>query len=148
MWRPENPSGEHFMSSISAIAVSGMNAAARRLEVSASNVANIESTGTLPAANGTVPAGAPQAYAPLRLNQTESAAGGTQTTVSTITPSFIAISDPQAPFANQDGQVAAPNIDISQEMVNQMIASYSFAANAAVMKADDGMTKTLIDTMA
>ncbi|HWX64225.1 flagellar basal body rod protein FlgC [Bradyrhizobium sp.] len=136
------------MSSISAIAVSGMVAATRRLEVSASNVANLETTGALPAADGTVPAGAPRAYAPLRVNQTESAGGGTQTTVSTVTPSSIAISDPQAPFANQDGEVAAPNVDISQEMINQMIASYSFAANADVMKADDGMTKTLIDTMA
>jgi hypothetical protein len=32
-------------------------------------------------------------------------------------------------------------------MIEQMIASYSFAANAAVMKTDDGMAKTLIDTM-
>ena len=136
------------MTSISTIALSGMNAAARRLQVSASNVANIETTGALPSADGTVPAGTPQAYAPLRLVQTESAGGGTQTTVATVTPSTIAISDPQASFANEDGEVAAPNVDISQEMVDQMIASYSFAANAAVMKADDGMTKTLIDTMA
>jgi flagellar basal-body rod protein FlgC len=55
------------MSSISAIAVSGMNAATRRLEVSASNVANLLTTGALPATNGTVAAGAPQAYQPLRL---------------------------------------------------------------------------------
>ena len=137
------------MSSISTIARSGMNAAVRRLEVSASNVANFESTGALPAANGTVPAGAPQAYAPLRLSSTVSAGGlGVQTSVSTVTPRAIAISDPQAPFANQDGEVAAPNVDISQELVAQMVASYSFAANAAVMKADDGMTKTLIDTRA
>jgi flagellar basal-body rod protein FlgC len=136
------------MTSISTIAVSGMMAAARRLQVSASNVANIESDGALPAADGTVPAGAPKAYAPLRLLQTESAGGGTQTSISTITPSTVAISDPQAPFANQDGEVAAPNIDLSQEVISQMLASYSFAANAAVMKADDGMTKTLIDTMA
>ena len=136
------------MTSISTIALSGMNAAARRLQVSASNVANIETTGALPSADGTAPAGTPQAYAPLRLVQTESAGGGTQTTVATVTPSTIAISDPQASFANEDGEVAAPNVDISQEMVDQMIASYSFAANATVMKADDGMTKTLIDTMA
>jgi flagellar basal-body rod protein FlgC len=148
MWRLANRFDGHLMSSISTIAVSGMIAATRRLEVSASNVANIESTGALSLASGTVLAGAPQAYAPLRLIQTESAGGGTQTRVSTVTPSSIAISDPQAPFANQDGQVAAPNVDISQEMVEQMLASYSFAANAAVMKADDGMTKTLIDTMA
>ena len=103
-----------------------MNAATRRLEVSASNVANVFTTGALPATNGTVATGAPQAYQPLRLNETASANGGTQTSVTAAAPSYVAISDPQAPFANQDGLVAAPNVDISQETINQMIASYSF----------------------
>eukprot|EP01035_Chromulina_nebulosa_P051578 gene51578-70242_t len=53
------------MSSISTIALSGMNAATRRLEVSASNIANVASTGALPDASGAVAAGAPRAYAPL-----------------------------------------------------------------------------------
>jgi flagellar basal-body rod protein FlgC len=132
------------MSSISTIALSGMNAAARRLQVSASNVANVTSTGALPNADGTVPAGVPRAYAPLELVQTTSAGGGTQTTVTT-TPSTIAVPDPQASFANQNGLVAAPNVDLSQELVNQMISSYSFAANATVMKADDRMTKMLLN---
>ena len=136
------------MSSISTIALSGMNAATRRLEVSASNVANVASTGALPNADGTVPAGAPTAYAPLELVQTASADGGTQTTVRTVTPSTTAVSDPQAPFANQDGLVAAPNVDLAQELVSQLIASYSFAANAKVITADDRMTKTLLDVIA
>jgi flagellar basal-body rod protein FlgC len=133
------------MSDISTIALSGMNAAARRLEVSASNVANVMSDGALPGANGTVPAGAPTAYAPLEVVQTASAGGGTQTSVTTVTPSTTAVYDPQAPFANQDGLVAAPNVDLSQELVGQMVARYSFAANATVMRADDRMTKTLLD---
>ena len=136
------------MSSISTIALSGMNAAARRLEVSASNVANVMSTGALPNADGSLPAGAPQAYAPLELVQTASAGGGTQTTVTTAKPSTTAVYDPQASFANQDGRVAAPNVDLSQELVGQMIASYSFAANAKVMKADDNMTRSLLNIMA
>jgi flagellar basal-body rod protein FlgC len=133
------------MSSISTIALSGMSAATRRLEVSASNVANATSTGALPNADGTLPAGAPAAYAPLELVQTASASGGTQTTVMTVAPSTIAVADPQAPFANQDGLVAAPNIDITQEMVGQMMASYSFAANATAMTVNDRMTKALLD---
>ncbi len=136
------------MSSISTIAVSGMNAAARRLEVSASNVANVTSTGALPNADGAVPAGAPRAYAPLELVQTASAGGGTQTAVTTVTPSTTAISDPQAPFANANGLVAAPNVDLAQEMISQLIASYSFAANATVIKADDRMTGALLDITA
>ena len=141
------PPNERPVSSISAIAVSGMNAAARRLEVSASNVANVMTTGALPPTNGTV-AGAPQAYQALVLNETASANGGTQTSVTAAAPSYVAISDPQAPFANQDGLVAAPNVDISQEAINQMIASYSFTANAGILKALDHMTKTLLDTTA
>ncbi len=136
------------MSSISTIALSGMNAAARRLEVSASNIANAASMGALPNADGTIPAGAPTAYAPLEVVQTASAGGGTQTTVTTVTPSTTAVSDPQAPFANQNGLVAAPNVDLSRELVGQMIASYSFAANAKVMAADNRMTKTLLDIKA
>jgi flagellar basal-body rod protein FlgC len=136
------------MSSISTIALSGMNAAARRLQVSASNVANVTSTGALPNANGTVPAGSPTAYAPLALVQTASAGGGTQTTVTAATPSTIAAFDPQAPFADSNGLVAAPNVDLSQEMIGQIIASYSFDANATVMTADDRMTKTLLDITA
>ena len=135
------------MSNISTIALSGMNAAARRLDVSASNIANISSDGALPV-DGTVASGAPQAYAPLQVVQTESATGGTQTSVTSVTPSTVAISDPSAPFANQDELVAAPNVDLGQEMISQLIAKYSYAANARVMAADDRMTKTLIDTLA
>jgi flagellar basal-body rod protein FlgC len=136
------------MSSISATAVSGLNAASRSVEVTASNVANAFTIGALPAADGTVAAGAPQAYQPLRLNQTASANGGTQTSVTTTSPSYTAVSDPQAPFANQDGLVAAPNVDLPQQLINLVIAKYSFTANAAVLKASDQMTKTLLDTTA
>jgi flagellar basal-body rod protein FlgC len=134
-----------MMSNISTIALSGMNAATRRLDVSASNVANVMTTGALPDADGTVPAGAPQAYDPLEVVQTASAGGGVQTSVTAAKPSTIAVSDPQAPFANQNGLVAAPNVDLAQELVGQMLASYSFAANAHVMKADNRMTETLLD---
>ncbi len=136
------------MSSISTIALSGMNAAARRLDVSASNVANVLSTGALPSADGTVPPGAPQAYAPLELVQTASAGGGTQTAVTTVTPSTTAVYAPQAPFANQDGLVAAPNVDLAQELFDQLLASYTFTANATVMKADNRMTGALLNITA
>lgn len=135
------------MSSISTIALSGMNAATRRLDVSANNVANVGTTGALPV-DGTVPSGMPQAYTPLQVVQSESATGGTETSVTAVTPPTVATADPSAPFANQDGLVAAPNVDLAQEMISQLVAKYSFAANAKVMAADDRMTKTLIDTMA
>jgi len=136
------------MSSIATIAVSGMNAAVRRLEVSASNVANARSTGALPDADGTVPAGAPTAYVPLDLVQTDVAGGGTQTTITGASSGTSTSYDPTAPFANQDGLVAAPNVDLAQEMISQLVAKYSFAANARVLKASDEMSRTVIDMKA
>ncbi|UFZ03063.1 flagellar basal body protein [Bradyrhizobium ontarionense] len=133
------------MSSIATIAVSGMNAASRRLEVSASNVANARSTGALPDANGTLPANAPKAYSPLELVQSDVAGGGTQTTVTTASSATSASYDPTAPFANKDGLVAAPNVDLAQEMISQLVAKYSFAANARVLTASDEMSRTVID---
>ena len=136
------------MNSISTIALSGMNAASRRLQVSASNIANATSTGALPNADGTVPAADPRAYAPLALVQTTSAGGGTQTSVTAVTPSTIAVSDPQASFANQNGLVAAPNDDLTLELVSQVIAIDSYAANATVMKVDNRMSKMLLNITA
>lgn len=136
------------MNSISSIAVSGLNAATRRLEVSASNIANMQSDGALPGASGAVPAGAPRAYTPLQVNQTAVAGGGTQTTVTTSQSPTVAVSDSEAPYANQDGMVAAPNVDLAQELIGQMIASYSYTANIATLKASDRMTKTLLDATA
>jgi flagellar basal-body rod protein FlgC len=94
---------------------------------------------------GPGPAAAPPAYSPLALVQTESAGGGVQTSVSKVTPSTTAVYDPQASFANADGLVAAPNVDLAQEFVGQLLASCSFAANAAVLKADDRNNKALLD---
>ncbi|MGJ5175918.1 flagellar basal body rod protein FlgC [Bradyrhizobium oligotrophicum] len=133
------------MSSIATIAVSGMKAASTRLEVSASNVANARSTGALPDANGNVPTGAPMAYVPLELVQSDVAGGGTQATITKVSQGTSASYDPSAPFANEDGLVASPNIDLAQEMISQLLAKYSFAANAQVLKASDEMSRTVID---
>ncbi|WP_257167311.1 flagellar basal body rod protein FlgC [Bradyrhizobium sp. SRS-191] len=133
------------MSPIASNAVSGMNAASRRIEVSASNVANAMSTGALPNADGTLPAGAPKAYDPLALVQSDVAGGGTQTTITKAGNGTSASYQPTAPFANKDGLVAAPNVDLAQEMISQLVAKYSFAANARILKASDEMSRIVID---
>ncbi|MGJ4948795.1 flagellar basal body rod protein FlgC [Bradyrhizobium sp. HKCCYLS20291] len=133
------------MSPIATIAVSGMKAASQRLEVSASNVANAMSTGALPNADGTLPAGAPKAYDPLQLVQSDVAGGGTQATITKASQGTSASYQPSAPFANKDGLVAAPNVDLAEEMISQLVAKYSFAANAKVLKASDEMSRVVID---
>ncbi len=133
------------MSSVVSIATSGMAAASLRLDVTAANVANISTTGALPDASGA--AGSPSAYKPLRVDQADVAGGGTVATVKTVSPSYVTRSDPTAPYANSNGQVAAPNVDLSNEIVQQMVARYTFAMNAQVARTGSQMTKALIDTM-
>jgi flagellar basal-body rod protein FlgC len=145
--------------SILSIATSGLSAASLRVSVAASNIANISTTGPLPASGGSgTSAGAgssgiaptfPAAYVPLRVDQVSqssgSTPGGTIATVSTVSPSYTAQSDPSAPFANQDGLVAAPNIDLANEFVELATAKYSFIANAKVIQAYAETQDTLLD---
>jgi flagellar basal-body rod protein FlgC len=147
------------MSTLS-IATSGLSAASTRLNVAASNVANVLTTGPLPVTDG---AGAvsngtgtgsnlPAVYVPLQVNQVSQSSGskqgGTVATVSTVSPGFVAQSDPGAPFANQDGLVAAPQVDPAGEFVQMAAAKYAFAANAKVIQAASEMTKSLLDITA
>ena len=134
------------MSIASTIAVSGMNAAALRLQVSASNVANAESGGPLPGAANA--AGYPAAYNALTVDQTAMADGSTRATVAVATPGTVLAYDPTAPYADAQGMVAAPNVDFTAELVQQILARYSFAANAQVVRTDAQMSASLLNIMA
>jgi flagellar basal-body rod protein FlgC len=133
------------MSSILSIASSGMAAAMRRLEVSASNVANAMSDGPLPSADASVQAQFPPAYTPKRVEQVASPDGGTQAVVSDVTPATVASFDPGAPYADANGMVATPNVNFAGEAVQQLIARYTFAMNAAVERSYERMMKSLLD---
>jgi flagellar basal-body rod protein FlgC len=133
------------MSSVLSIATSGMLAASRRVEVSASNVANELTTGPLPTATGPAAASHPPAYVPQRLDQVAVAGGGTATTIQAVSPSSVPLYQPNLPYADSNGMVAAPNVDPANEVAQQLIANYSFAMNARVVRADEEMTKTLLD---
>jgi flagellar basal-body rod protein FlgC len=140
--------------SILSIATSGLSAASLRLNVAASNIANVLTTGPLPPAGGSggtagTNSSFPAAYVPLQVNQVDQSSGpvpgGTTANVSTVSPSFVVQSDPNAPFANQDGLVAAPNVDLADQFVQLLTAKYEFAANAKVIQAYSNTTKSLLD---
>jgi flagellar basal-body rod protein FlgC len=133
------------MTSALSIAASGMAAASFRLEVSAGNIANMLSTGPLPTATGPSATSHPPAYVPLRVNQVAVAGGGTAATAVPVSPSSVPAYDPTAPYADQNGMVAAPNVDPANEFVQQITARYSFALNAAVVRTDEKMFKSLLD---
>ena len=117
----------------------------RRLEVSASNIANAMSDGPLPSADASVRAQFPPAYTPQHVDQVASTDGGTQSVASDVSPATVASFDPTAPYADANGMVATPNVNFAAEAVQQIIARYTFAMNAAVERSNEQMMKSLLD---
>ena len=136
------------MSSVQSIALSGMLAASRRLEVSAQNVANVRSDGALPDAQGNYSADAPRPYTPQRVDQVELSTGGTRPVVTEVSPGYVATFDPSAPYANGDGMVASPDVDLADEMVQILMAQVTYAANARMVTSHNQMVKSLFDMTA
>ncbi len=138
------------MSGTLGIAVSGMMAQTRRVEASASNTANIRSKGALPDAAVNVPDGKPAPYQPLAVAQSEQrsgmAAAGTRAVFTPMTPAYLPEYEPDASYADEQGMVAAPNVDLARERVNQIAASRAYQANISVVRTQDEMMKSLLDS--
>jgi flagellar basal-body rod protein FlgC len=109
-------------------ALSGLNAATQRLDVAAANIANSQDTAPLAPKPGQ-----PKPYQPLDVVQSTAPGGGTQTSLRPVAPPSAAIFDPGSPFADQNGLVAAPNVDPARELVNASIAQFSYDANLKVI---------------
>lgn len=71
--------------------------------------------------------------------------GVTVASVRNTAPGYISLYDPTASFANDQGMVAAPNVDLQQEMVNIAQAKQEFTINAKVTQSIDNLVKKLFD---
>ena len=129
------------MSSVFDIAVSGLRAQSRRLEISADNVANVLSLGVHPD-----PAlASPEGFAPQRTAFTSQVSGGVAATAVSITPAAFLAYQPDHPDADPDGMVPLPNVSLEQEMVEQIQALRMFQANVKVIQTQDRMLGALLD---
>lgn len=135
------------MSSITGIAQSGLIAQSQRLAGSASNVANVRSRGAIPNADGTTPAGQQQVYQPVDTVQTSVSLNGepagTRASYKPTNPAYNREYAPDESFADSQGFVAAPNVDLATERVSQISAAAAYKANAAVVRTEDEMLKSL-----
>lgn len=55
------------------------------------------------------------------------------------------VHDPSHPYANQEGYVAYPNINIANEMVNMIAATRAYDANVTVFEAGKNMAVRALD---
>ena len=133
-------------------ALSGMRASMMRLNASASNIANANTTGPVPPTPPSEPVtgspGRPSVYQPVSTVQSSLADGGVATTYAPVTPSYIQRYDPSLSFANGDGLIAAPNVELTDDLADQVDAALSFKANLAVVQTADEMMRSTLERWA
>ena len=123
-------------------ALSGLAAASRKMEATASNIANLDTAGRLD--------GDPKPYSTLQSVQQALPNGqGVQANIQPKAQGFVPAYDPDSPFANAEGMIGVPATDLAGESVNMMLAKTAYKASAAVIRTasemDDALLKTFDD---
>jgi flagellar basal-body rod protein FlgC len=132
------------LSNLFTIAGTALTAQSQRLNVVASNLANADSatstTGTPYHARQVMFAATPVEGA----NNDPTAQGVRVTGVVDDPTPMKLVYDPKNPLADEKGNIAMPNVNVVEEMVNMISASRSYQNNADVMNtAKTLMMKTL-----
>lgn len=124
--------------------LSGLIASSRKIEVASSNIANSQTTGSLTDANN-----AP--YSALRTQLTSTNTGdsnaGVRATAVERDPPFVPAFDPDSPFADTDGYIGAPNVNLGEELVITKEAEFAYKANAQLIKTGGELFDTLIEAV-
>ncbi len=134
-------------------AVSGLHAASRRMEASASNIANARNSNPREDARVRTeprPERRPDeavVYEPVRVHQESVEGGGVRADFVPYEPPHVEVYAPDDPVADDAGIVARPNVDYATEFVEMQRAEDAYRANLRTIVAEDEMTGTLIDEM-
>lgn len=122
------------------IAGSAMTAQAQRLNVVASNLANVDSATS---ANGEPYRAKQVIFSATPMGQQGDTGVRVASVVNDASPMKM-MYDPKNPLANEQGYVTMPNVNVVEEMVNMISASRSYQNNVDVMNTSKGMLlKTL-----
>ena len=120
------------------VALTGLDAASKKLYASASNISNSDTVGSL---DGT----GREAYTPIDTQYSAGGQGGVRTEFVNRNPAFVPSFAPGSPFANEDGLVAAPNVNLDEELINSATAAHAYKANAFVIGKSQELADTLLD---
>jgi flagellar basal-body rod protein FlgC len=122
------------------IAISGMRAQGKHIEVISSNVANARTTD---AGNG-LPYRRLEA---VLKTQDEGISGVTLGEITEDMSEFQKLFNPGNPRADKHGYVVMPNVNLPKEMMNLSIATRTYQANAAVLKRYQQMVETTLELL-
>ncbi|MCL4214687.1 MAG: flagellar basal body rod protein FlgC [Gemmatimonadales bacterium] len=146
---PERPTPAPFQGL--AVASSGLSLQRLRMEVTAANLANAETTRTAdggPYQRQVVTAEPTPAFAVASQafgDYAPSAGGVRATGIATDTSEGALVYDPSHPDADRAGYVRMPNVDPTTELVTMMEARRLYEANATVFAATKSMLRRAID---
>ena len=122
------------------IAVSGLRAHNKSMELISSNVANARTT------KG--PDGQPyRRMEAIFKTDGEGISGVAIDDIVTDQSEYQKILDPGNPLADDNGYVSMPNVNLPTEMIDLSSASKAYQANAAVMKRFQSMTETTLELL-
>ena len=123
------------------IAISGLRAESTRMRVIADNIANAQTSRTK--------TGQPYRRQHVVLSTGGAGVSGVQiesVTRDLATP-FKQVFLPGHPDANQDNMVRMPNVDLPMEMMDMVVASRAYQANAAILKRYQSMVEATLELL-
>lgn len=126
------------------IALSGLTAQKQVIDATANNIANVSTTGRVPTKDNPVST----VYKPLSVSLTALTSGGVQGQVTEDPNGYTPSYSPADIYANSEGFIAAPNVDLTREIVNLIESKVIFRANLSVIKTEDRLQKDFLDTIA
>ncbi len=122
------------------IAVSGLRAQNKQMEVISSNIANARTTD----------AGKGEPYRRLEAvlkTQKDDISGVEIGRIEKDMSSFESVLDPGNPKADKNGYVQMPNVSIPVEMMNMTLATRTYQANVAVLKRYQQMVEATLELL-
>lgn len=120
-------------------ALSGLAASSQKVNVAASNIANISTSGALSEADGPLP------YETRLAAQTALSGGGVRSDVTIKNPGFVPAFSPDSPFANADGLIGVPNTDLSEEIITLKLAETTYKANIKSLQIASELSEELLN---
>jgi flagellar basal-body rod protein FlgC len=128
------------MASSISISLSGLEAAGKRVENAASNLANKFSTSTQ--INGVT---TKEPFLPQDIVQISEAGGGVRAYQRTSPNPTIKQFAPEDPQADNDGFIDIPNVNDAKQIIDQQIAAYDYKANLKAIKVATTLEQNLLD---
>ncbi len=122
------------------IAVSGLRAQNKQMEIISSNIANAKTTD----------AGKGEPYRRLEAilkTQKDEISGVEVSQISRDMSDFDRVLDPGNPRADENGYVQMPNVSLAVEMMNLNLATRTYQANAAVLRRYQQMVDTTLELL-